>query len=269
MNRKKLITITIIAALGAVALFGAYAYGSTRGATSVQAALPENRMALPPQDRGIGDGSTQEDLANALGITVEELTAAMQTANTAAIDQALEQGLITQAQADQLKARGEAFPFVGRWHGWMGENGIDFEALLADALSISTEQLAQAQTQAFEARIDQAVTDGNLTQEQADLMKGRRALFSSEAFQTAMQSAFESAVEAGVNSGVITQAQADLILEQAGNRFDGMGGFGGRGGFGPDFGGRLGPEFRGPGRHGGMQDIQPVTPPATESDGGL
>jgi len=262
MNRKKLITITIIGALGAVALFGAFAYGSTRVAMSVQAAPAENRLALPLQDRGIGDGSTKEDLANALGITVEELTAAMQTANTAAIDLALEQGLITQAQADQLKERGEAFPFAGRWHGWMGENGIDFEALLADALGITTEQLQQAQTQAFEARIDQAVTDGNLTQEQADLMKGRRALFSSEIFQTAMQSAFKSAVEAAVSSGVITQAQADLILEQAGNRFDGMGGFGGRGMFGPGFGGH-------PGRHGGMEDIQPMTPPASESDGGL
>ncbi len=78
-----------------------------------------------------------------------------------------------------------------------------------------------------------------------------------------MQSAFKSAVEAAVSSGVITQAQADLILEQAGNRFDGMGGFGGRGGFGPDFGG---PD---PGRHGGMDEFQPATPPATESDGGL
>jgi hypothetical protein len=101
MNRKKLITIGIIAALGAITLFGAFAYGSTRAATTAQAA-PQNRLALQMPDRGIGDGSTQEDLANALGITVEELTAARQKANEAAIDQALAQGLITQAQADQL-----------------------------------------------------------------------------------------------------------------------------------------------------------------------
>ena len=62
---------------------------------------------------------------------------------------------------------------------------------------------------------------------------------------------------------VARQEKPDLILEQAGNRFDGMGGFGGSGGFGPDFGGR------GPGRHGGMDEFQPVQPPDTQSDGGL
>ena len=268
MNRKKLLTVTIIAALGAAALFGAFAYGSTRAATTAQAA-PQNRLlsqtslALQQPDKGIGDGSTQEDLANALGITVEELTAARQKANEAAIDQALEQGLITQAQADQLKAKENSFPFAGRWNGWMSQNGIDYEALLAEALGITPEKLQEAKNQAFEASIDQAVTDGKLTQEQADLMKGRQALYSNESFQTAMQSAFETAVKAAVSSGVITQAQADLILEQAGNRFDGMGGFGGPGGFGPDFGGR------GPGRHGGMDEFQPVQPPDTQSDGGL
>ena len=79
MNRKKLLTIGIIATLGAAALFGAFAYGSTRLASPVQAA-PENRLALQMPDRGVGDGSTQEDLANALGISVDELAAAQQQA---------------------------------------------------------------------------------------------------------------------------------------------------------------------------------------------
>ena len=57
MNRKKLLTIGIIATLGAAALFGAFAYGSTRVASPVQAA-PENRLALQMPDRGVGDGST-------------------------------------------------------------------------------------------------------------------------------------------------------------------------------------------------------------------
>ena len=264
MNRKKLITIVVIAALGAAALFGAFAYGSTRAATTAQAA-PQNRLALQPLNMGIGDGSTQEDLANALGITVDELTAARQKANEAAIDQALEKGLITQAQADQLKQKGNAFPFAGRWNGWMSQNGIDYEALLAEALGITPEKLQEAETQAFNARIDQAVTDGKLTQEQADLMKGSRALYASESFRTAMQSAFEAAVKAAVSSGVITQAQADLILQQATNRFDGMGGlgpgfgdFGGPGGLGPDFGGR------GPGKHGGWDDGN-MQPPASQT----
>jgi polyhydroxyalkanoate synthesis regulator phasin len=264
MNRKKLLTIGIIATLGAAALFGAFAYGNTRLAAPVQAA-PDNRLALQMPGRGIGDGSTQEDLANALGITVDELTAARQKANEAAIDQALEKGLITQAQADQLKQGGKAFPLAGRGNEWMSQNGIDYEALLADALGITTQKLQEAETQAFNARIDQAVTDGKLTQEQADLMKGRRALLSDETFRASMQSAFESAINAAVSSGVITQAQADQILKQAGTGLDGMGGFGGPGRFGPDFGGPGG-------RHGGWDDgnNQPQQPPAdTQSGGGL
>jgi hypothetical protein len=154
----------------------------------------------------------------------------------------------------------------------MSQNGIDYEALLAEALGITPEKLQEAKTQAFNASIDQAVTDGKLTQEQADLMKGRQALFSSESFRTAMQTAYEAAIKAAVSSGVITQAQADLILEQAGNRFDGMrglgpgfGDFGGPGGFGPDFG------SRGPGRHGGWGNgfTQPPAPQTAPSGDGL
>ena len=174
-------------------MFGAFAYGSTRLATPVQAA-PENRLALQMPDRGIGDGSTQEDLANALGISADELAAAQQEAFTAAIDQALAEGLITQAQAEALKQKENAFPFAGRWNGWLSQNGIDYDALLVDALGITPEKLQEARTQAFNARIDQAVTDGKLTQEQADLMKGRCALAEDETFRASMQSAFESAV---------------------------------------------------------------------------
>jgi hypothetical protein len=266
MNRKKLITITIVGALGAVALFGAFAYGTARVAKTVLAA-PSQNVPMLNASKGIGDGGTQEDLANALGITVDELTAARQKANEAAIDQALADGLITQAQADQLKTKENAFPFAGRWDGWLSQNGIDYEALLADALGITPEKLQEAKNQAFQANIDQAVTDGKLTQEQADLMKGQQALYSNDAFRTAMQSAFETAVKAAVSSGVITQAQADAILQNAGNGFGGMRGFegpGGPGGFGPDFGGH------GPGgRQGGMDEFQPQAPSATPSDGGL
>ena len=91
--------------------------------------------------------------------------------------------MITQAQADALKQRDNAFPFAGRWNGWLSQNGVDYDALLADALGITPEKLQEARTQAFNARIDQAVTDGKLSQEQADLMKGRRALAADETFR--------------------------------------------------------------------------------------
>ena len=91
-------------------------------------------------------------------------------------------------------------------------------------MGITTDELQAAYTKAAEARIDQAVADGKLTQEQADLMKGQRALSADQSFKSAMQTAFEAAVKQAVSSGVITQAQADLILQAASQKGDGMNG---------------------------------------------
>jgi hypothetical protein len=174
---------------------------------------------------------TREDLANALGITVDELNAAYEDAYTAALNDAVTQGLITQAQADQLASNGNAFPFGNRWDGWLTQNGIDFNAYLADALGVSVDELKAAYQSATFANIDQAVTDGNLTQEQSDLIKGQYALKNDSTFQASMKSAYTDAVNQAVASGVITQAQADLILSQNNGEFmPGMGGLGGHGG---------------------------------------
>ncbi len=244
MNRKKIIGILSIGALAVAAAFGAVAYRSASAATPASAASASDFVAQMGKGFG-GDfhgGYSDEDLASALGITVDELTAARQTANEAALAQAVEQGLITQAQADELKTDGSAFPFGGRWSGWMNQNGIDFDVILADALGISVEKLQAAYATAFNAHIDQAVADGSLTQEQADLMKGRYALANDQGFQDSMQSAYEAAIEEAVTNGVITQAQADLILQnQSGMGFHGFGDFDGmRGPGGPG----------GPGGHG-------------------
>jgi hypothetical protein len=75
------------------------------------------------------------------------------------------------------------------------------------------------------------VTNGNLTQQQADQMKGEYALYNNSTFQSSMKSAFTSAVNTAVSSGVITQSQADQILSNSSNMFtSGMGGWGGHGG---------------------------------------
>ena len=178
----------------------------------------------PAGDRGMSD----EDLAAELGISVEELEAAQAEARSAAISLAVEEGLITQAQADAL-AEGERIPFLGHMDGWLVDSGIDPQALLAEALGISVDELEAAHQAVFTAKIEQFVTDGDLTQEEADAILGSRALFSNEGFQTSMQSAFESAVAAAVADGVITQAQADAILSQQTGR-----------GFGMPFGGPMG-----------------------------
>ena len=282
MNKFKTISIIAIGAAAVALIFGAVAFRavsatapnvstligrtlSTQAGRVTSTNLPD--FDHPGPGRGMPGGYTNEDLANALGISVDELEAAYQTAHNAALDQAVEAGLITQTQADELHNKGFAFPFGGRWGDWLSQGGIDHDALLADALGISKEELQTTYTKAYEARIDQAVADGNLTQEEADLMKGQRALFSSESFTTAMKSAFEAAVKQAVDAGVITQAQADQILQNAAEMpGNGMGvpGFGGRGDFGRP-GGHHGWDEGMPG--GPTAPALPPTTPSSESSG--
>ena len=225
MHKRILVSALLLGALVIAAVFGTLVYRTARAAAPTRVAYAHAGFG-----RGPGGGYTNEDLANALGISLEELNTAYQEAADAALDQAVQQGLITQDQADQIRARGAAFPFGHRWGGWLSESGIDFDALLADALGISVDDLREAYIQAYNARIDQAVANGRITQEQADLMKGQNALFSSQGFQSAMRAAFEAAVQQAVDSGLITQAQADQILNsRAGLGFPGFRGFGGFG----------------------------------------
>jgi hypothetical protein len=233
MQHKKTITIFVLGALAVAIAFGATAYQSVLAATPTTAS--SDTTLQPGSDlepgRGPRGGYSNEDLANALGITVEELNTAYQSAYIAALDDAVAQDLITQAQADELATKSDAFPFGNRWMGWLNQNGIDINAYLADALSVSLDELNTAYQTAFYTNIDQAVTNGNLTQEQADLMKGQYALSNDSTFQSSMQSAYTDAVNQAVASGVITQAQADQILSKNSRMvMPGMGGWGGRGG---------------------------------------
>jgi hypothetical protein len=213
MNTKKWISgIALGLAIVTVAI-GALNIGSASAASGLVGDAATTESTRGDKGQRIG-GVTETYLAEALGITEEELDTAMNTARAGAIDQALAQGLITQAQADELKAD-SASRRARSLSAWIREGDIDYEALLADALGISVDELEQAYQEAVYARIDQAVTDGRLTEEQALLAKGKYALNNDAAFQDAMSSAYEAAVQEAVANGVITQEQADLILENA------------------------------------------------------
>lgn len=192
----------------------------------------------------IGGGSGDAYLADALGITTAELQTAQQKAFEAALTQAVEKGLITQAQADALKQRGSlgrhGFGMLGGWFGQDAEDSIDMEALLAEALGISVDELQAARAKAHDAALAQAVEDGRITQEQADQMKAQQALktyLDDQGLESQLRSLYEQAVQNAVKAGVITQAQADQILSQQGRGF-GMHGFEMRGHGGHGFGGR-------------------------------
>ena len=252
MNFKR--TIPILTALGilTVILLGLAAFQSM----DAQAAGAQTETMLDSRFHGFGRDNG-EYLAEALGISEEELQAAYERANEAAINQAVDAGLITQAQADAMNARGALMPFGGRFTPWLAENGIDFEALLAEELDITVEELQAAQAEAADLRLDATVESGELTQEEADLIRARQALIESESFQSTMRAALENAVSQAVESGLLSQAQADLILERLAE-FDGFGGIGGF--FGPGgFHGHGG--FHGPGGPGGP--VIPETPSST------
>jgi hypothetical protein len=193
---------------------------------------------------GIPGGAGDEFLADALGVTVEELQAARLSAGEAALQQAVDEGLLTQAQADALLERGMLgrFRFGGPHHGWLVSQ-IDQEALLADALGVTVDQLRDARQVALANGLAQAVEDGTITQEQADLMLARQSLMDylqEQGLEDSLRALLEETVQQAVEAGVITQEQAETFLSD-GKRF---GKFGGMRGF---------DRFRG---HGGMHGFR-------------
>lgn len=259
MIQKIATPILIVGALALVAVFGALTYQNVAAQEETPAPTTPSREMPGKGMRGGHFGQTDEDLAAALGITVDELGAAEEKAAAEALKQAVEAGLLTQEQADQMAERGLSGRHI-QGLGRLDESAIDYKALLADALGISVEKLEAAQEAAQTAALERSVEEGALTQEQADLMKAREALFGSEKFQASMQSAFETAVAQAVEDGLITQAQADQILaESAGKSLFG------RGGFDRVPGGRRGGR---PGHPGFdiLPDAQPETDDATSSD---
>jgi hypothetical protein len=174
----------------------------------------------PARGRG-GFGQSidyQALLAEALGITVEELEAAQEQAHTKAIEQAVVEGLITQEEADDMVSRMALRSYLDR------------DAIMAEALGITVAELEQARADGK----PMAVIIYELGLDRATL-------------RTNMQAAHEAAIQRAVTDGVITQEQADEILNGQGRGFGGPGGFGQFGG-GHGFGRHGG--FGGPGGFG-------------------
>lgn len=269
--RKTFLPYIVVAALGLVAVFGVFGYRAvyaqavaptatattaapaTAPTTAAPAQSGQTTQAVPGKRGGLKGEASNTDLAAALGITTDKLTAAYTSANAAALKQAVAKGLITQAQADQITANaqnnGEPFHMFGN----LANSGIDYNALLAQALGITTDQLKTAQTTAYNTALDTAVKNGTMTQAQADLAKARRALQNDTKFQANLKSAYDAAVKQAVTDGTITQAQADAIIQAETQQPNG-----GFDGFGPGFGG-------GRGGHGGPRGFLPPSGTTTNN----
>ncbi len=258
-----------LALLGGAALIALVLGAYTVRAVFAQAATPTPAAPAPAQPgpgkgfRGGIGGYTDQDLANALGISLDQLQAAYKSADTEALKQAVSKGLLTQQQADQLSQRLNGHPFRGFER--FNSSGIDYNALLASALNISADKLQAAYKTAFTTGVNNAVKSGRLTQAQADNILGRYALANDPKFQSSLQAAFAAAVKQAVADGIITQAQADQILKSqsatgaGGPPFLGRGFFGGPGGFGG---------FHGFGRHNGFNKGPNAKPAASPTPSG-
>jgi hypothetical protein len=103
-------------------------------------------------------GNSDEYLAAALDITVEELDAAQAEARAAMLADAVTAGTITQEQADLINARETV------------QSYLDKEALAASMEGLDREAAIAATQAAYEAAVAQAVADGAITQVQADAL---------------------------------------------------------------------------------------------------
>jgi len=181
-------------------------------------------------------------LAAALGITSDKLTSSLTGAQSATVDQMLKDGVITQAQATQMKADatngrfglfgrgGHGGPGMDRGMGGpgMGGRGMDgrgmgqaLEAGLLDAAA-KTLKLSSA---ALETQLQSGQT---LTQIAATQKVNLQTV------KDAVLGALKTQLKAEVSSSRLTQAQADAILSRAKQDPN----FGLHGGRGPGKGGR-------------------------------
>ncbi len=234
MDRSKKWSLLVIAGVLALTLGLLGSIALAQEATP-EAEVPTQEDEVAPATKGwfgfghrggfgsrFGDNTNWlENLAEALGITVGELEDAQERAFAASVADAVTAGQITQEQADQILAQHALKSYIDR------------QAILATALGMSTDDL-EAALAGGKSIVDLMVEQG----------------IDSATLQTNAKVAYEAAVQQAVTDGVITQAQADEILAGNGLNLFGRGGFGGghrgggrggRGGF-HGFGGQSSPD---------------------------
>ena len=231
MKKKTIISITLAVLL----VSGALLANNWVGRVSASSDTTTDALTLT---KG-GPGGSDEDLAAALGISVEDLSAAEEMAFTAAVEAALEAEYITDSQAETLKTGSASFRSLYRYLSETERAEFEQDAYLAEALGISAEELEVAYEAVKQARIDALVADGTITQEQADLQAAYAALRGSTTFEAAMKQAMTDAINAEVTAGTLNQAQADLLIANLdempmgfGRGMHGMRGMEGAGGMG-------------------------------------
>ena len=141
MFKNKKVSLVVFGALALILVVGVFAFSPTMIASAEEAIIQHGRGGRGGQ-KAPGYGG-EEFLAEALGITMEELETAKEEARS---------GFEGRPEKDEMNA---AF---------------------ADALGITVEELDAAREIAKDAAIEQALADGKITEEQVAMMEAREAL---------------------------------------------------------------------------------------------
>ena len=182
---------TLVAVLGVVSL-GAVAYAQDDGSGG-------------PFDFG---GRFREAVAGILGISVEEYDAAVEQAREQVVGEALDEGWLTEEQAEKMQERFEQGPggrmgggFMKPPRGFMGRGETSLVGVAAEALDMSVENL--------HAELKDGKTIAEVAEEKGVDTQGIIDTYLAQLEESLAQS---------VEDGKITQNQADWMLEQAAER---------------------------------------------------
>lgn len=144
------------------------------------------------------EGKTIYDIALEQGVEFADVQAAIEAARQEAIEQALADGKITEEMAERIIERMEQMPPAG----WMQPYHDQMQEAVAESLGISVEELEAARTARAEG------------QPPAEIAEELGVSF--DEFRQAMRDAHEEIVEQAVADGVLTPEQAERMSQGQG-----------------------------------------------------
>jgi hypothetical protein len=148
-------------------------------------------------------------LADNLGVDEDEVQSALEATKEQMLDEAVQQGILTQEQADKIAENENGFGFgFGFGSGPRAGGGGPGFGHNIDAIAGILDRTADELKTEMEAgkKLDQIVTESGLTMEQ---------------FQEKLLAAEKEQISQDLADGKITQEQADKMLQGLGKRLEG------------------------------------------------
>jgi polyhydroxyalkanoate synthesis regulator phasin len=194
--------------VGTAAIATSIAAGSAFAASAPKAVAPNAADPTQQADNGAHKhdktplSPAQEAVMTQIKALAKKHMEQLKTESTALIDQAVKDGKLTQAQADEMKSRSM---------GSMGDHGKGGSWMKAP---MTKEQR--------DAKLDAAVKSGKMTQEQADKLKAAPMPapgqnMGKQRFNVTPEQ-FKQNIADAVKAGKLTQAKADEMLKQFAER---------------------------------------------------